>query len=80
MASAEAHELLATQKLKDEALRKSFRIIDGGKTKEKLNTTQNVTKKSKNDYIDEKVTPKNKKVISTDFEDFSEFKNYGEFF
>ncbi|MEH7387591.1 DDE-type integrase/transposase/recombinase, partial [Bacillus sp. JJ1521] len=82
LASAEAHELLEAQRLKDEARRKSLRVIDGGKSSKdkQSNDSGNVTKKNKDKYIEKIVTHQNKVAVMNDIEDFSEFKKYGEFF
>lgn len=77
--SAEAHELLETQRLKDEAVRKSLRVIDGGKGKNsKSNITEKVYEEDKHTSIDNKVTPMNK-ADTEEFETFSGLEMYGEF-
>ncbi|WP_245308267.1 TnsA endonuclease N-terminal domain-containing protein [Halalkalibacter urbisdiaboli] len=81
LSSAEAHELLEMQRLKDEALRKSLKVINGGKSKDNLKSTNEKAIKNDKDVANAtKVTPKKKEKSTTEFEDFSEFKDFGEFF
>ncbi|MEO2077828.1 MAG: TnsA endonuclease N-terminal domain-containing protein [Bacillus sp. (in: firmicutes)] len=83
LASVEAHELLETQRLKDEALRRALRVIDGGRS--------NKSSSNHKDYEEEKHTSNHKKVETqnkivsenTDSEkngNNSQFVMYGEFF
>ncbi|WP_240620335.1 TnsA endonuclease N-terminal domain-containing protein [Peribacillus acanthi] len=78
LAKAESHELLETQRLKDEALKRSLRVIDGGKSK---NSNYNHI-----DYEEVKPTSKTNKVTSPTktehkkTENNSQFEMYGEFF
>ncbi|KQL21236.1 TnsA endonuclease N-terminal domain-containing protein [Cytobacillus solani] len=79
LVNAESHELLETQRLKDEALRRSLRVIDGGKNKY---SKTNIYK----DYEDEKHTSNHKKVTTQNktelnkTEESPRFVMYEEFF
>jgi putative transposase len=78
LASAESHELLEIQRLKDEALKRSFSVIDGGKSKKSNNNHKNY-EEEKHTSNQKKVTTKKNYSESKNIEDNTGLVMYGEF-
>lgn len=78
LSGAESYELLEAQRLKDEALKKSLRVIDGGRRKKPNNIHKN--------FEEEKHTSNSmkgniqNKTVTKETENTSKFVMYGEFF
>ncbi|MGJ9386079.1 TnsA endonuclease N-terminal domain-containing protein [Salipaludibacillus sp. CF4.18] len=80
LVSVETQENLEIQRLKDEAIKNSLRVINGGESQNTTNiNAEKVFKKNKHNAVDKEVTPMRNSGTKKS-EDFSEFKMYGEFF